>query len=297
MAYSEGSQTQTLIFNLSSFGSTSANTAIVLPVTENTLEIKRGNLKDGTLNKNRQPSALRSGLKTVDGDLKFNLRYSDYDTIISNALQGTWSSNTCISSNVKSYIGVTKDFTDVNVYNTYFGLLCDELSIDIKPNALIPVTAKFVGKSMTSANTQIVTTPVSASGNQPFDSFTGSIKENGVSIATVTGLSISIKNSNKGSQAVMQDSITGITSGTLEVTGSVDIYLTDNTMLNKFLNETESSIEVTLTDLDGHSLTIKIPKLKYTSGDPNAKEGEIIQSLQFVAEYDSVSGTTISFKR
>jgi len=279
MAYSEGSQTQTLIFNLSSFGSTSANTAIVLPVTENTLEIKRGNLKDGTLNKNRQPSALRSGLKTVDGDLKFNLRYSDYDTIISNALQGTWSSNTCISSNVKSYIGVTKDFTDVNVYNTYFGLLCDELSIDIKPNALIPVTAKFVGKSMTSANTQIVTTPVSASGNQPFDSFTGSIKENGVSIAT------------------MQDSITGITSGTLEVTGSVDIYLTDNTMLNKFLNETESSIEVTLTDLDGHSLTIKIPKLKYTSGDPNAKEGEIIQSLQFVAEYGSVSGTTISFKR
>lgn len=294
----QGSQQETLIWNEDIFGSSPVDVvASVLPVTENNLQLKKDTLNDPTLNKNRQPSGVKGGMIKIDGDLKFPLRYADYDSIIESALQGVWSGDVVKSGSTKKYLGIQKGFTDVDVYNKYIGLAVDELSIDLKPNSLVECTATFIGKNMLSSNVSVTTTPTSASDNEPFDSFNGSIIEDGTELATITGFSVSIKNGLSASEAVMQKTAIGITSSTLEVSGKVDCYFTGSKMLNKFLEETESSIVITLIDRDGQSHTITFPNVKYLSGDPNVKEGDIIQTLDFIASYDPTSDTTISFTR
>ena len=69
-------------------------------------------------------------------------------------------------------------------------------------------------------------------------------------------------------------------------------------MLTKFQNETESSLDITMTDPDGNTFQIEIPKLKYNSGQPDVSgEGSVTVSMDFQAIYDSVDASNIVITR
>jgi hypothetical protein len=58
--------------------------------------------------------------------------------------------------------------------------------------------------------------------------------------------------------------------------------------MQKFLDETESSLIVTLTDPDGNSYQIDLPRIKYNGGQPDVSgEGSITINLPIQALYNS----------
>jgi hypothetical protein len=96
-----------------------------------------------------------------------------------------------------------------------------------------------------------------------------------------------------GSQTTQRPSI-----GKSRLTGTLTTYFEDKTLYEKFLNETESSIQLVLTDLDGNSYTIDLPRVKYNSGQPDVSgEGAITIGMEFVALYDTTDTSQIKITR
>ena len=61
---------------------------------------------------------------------------------------------------------------------------------------------------------------------------------------------------------------------------------------------TGGRLDLTLTDPDGNTFQIEIPKLKYTSGQPDVSgEGSVTVSMDFQAIYDSVDASNIVITR
>jgi len=77
----------------------------------------------------------------------------------------------------------------------------------------------------------------------------------------------------------------------VNVTGTATILFENATEVNKFITETTSSLSVTLQDPAGNTLTINLPKIKYTGGDIPVSGGGVISiSLPFQALYDDTAG-------
>jgi hypothetical protein len=95
-----------------------------------------------------------------------------------------------------------------------------------------------------------------------------------------------------GSASTLEPSI-----GKSMVSGTVTAYFQDTSLLNKFVNETESSIEFTLTD-GTHSYDFLLPRVKYTGAPPNVSSDKpITLAMPFTALLDSVTGTNFQITR
>jgi hypothetical protein len=90
----------------------------------------------------------------------------------------------------------------------------------------------------------------------------------------------------------------GITSGRSNLTGTLSAFFQDTTLFNKFVNETESSVEIVLGNGTTKSYTILIPRLVYSGSDTAVSgEGPISLSMPFQALYDSTAQTNLSITR
>jgi len=247
----------------------------------------------------RQITCFRHGNKSVGGDIEGELVYGEYDSLIEAALCGTWSTDVLKAGTTRRSFTIERTFQDITQYVRYTGCEVNTMSISIAPNSMVGVSFGFIGKDQSIAQTAIASSSYSAlTDTCQFDSFTATISEGGSPIALVTEAEITLENGIEpqfvvGSSTTLRPSI-----GRCNVTGSITVYLEDQAMLAKFQNETESSLDLTLTDPDGNTFQIEIPKLKYTSGQPDVSgEGSVTISMDFQAIYDSVDASNIVITR
>lgn len=307
--FAAGSQSQAAYIEEVTWGVTPVGTGdntTLLPLTGNTLKWSKDTLVDNTLRSDRQIPSVRTGFKNVAGDLSFAFRFGDFDPFLASALMGTWGAGTAlqaltVGSTEKSF-SIEKGFTDITRYHPYTGCVVKTFSLSVKPNAIVEGSFSMIGKDATPGGSPLDATPVAVSGNDPFDSFTGSIKEGGSgtgdTIAIVTGIDFTLENNSELLRVLLSDTGPGIVAGRSNLSGTLSAYFENATLLAKFFNETESSIIFTLTDPAANSLTFTMPALKYTGGDPDVSdEGPITLSMPFQAYYDSVSGTNFKIER
>ena len=247
----------------------------------------------------RQITCFRHGNKSVGGDIEGELVYGEYDSLIEAALCGTWSTDVLKAGTTRRSFTVERTFQDITQYMRYTGCEVNTMSISIAPNSMIGVSFGFIGKDQSIARTGIASSTYSTlTDTCQFDSFTATINEGGSPIALVTEMEVTLENGIEpqfvvGSSTTLRPSI-----GRCNVTGSITVYLEDQAMLTKFQNETESSLDITMTDPDGNTFQIEIPKLKYNSGQPDVSgEGSVTVSMDFQAIYDSVDASNIVITR
>lgn len=303
--FAAGSESQTAYIEEVTWGVTPSGTGdntTLLPVTGNTLKLSKNILADETLRSDRQIQSVRTGLKNVAGDLPFAFRYGDFDPFLESALMSAWSTDELTVGKTEKSFTIEKGFTDIGRYHPYTGCMVKTFSLSIKPDAIVTGSFSMVGKDCVPSATPLFSSPVAVSGNEPFDSFTGSLKEGGSGtgdeIAIVTGLDFTLENSSEIQRVLMNKTGAGIVSGRSKLTGILTAQFENATLLDKFFNETESSIIIVLEDPDTQTMTFTIPALKYTGGDPDISgEGPISLSMPFEAYYDSVSGTNFQIDR
>lgn len=247
----------------------------------------------------RQITCFRHGNKSVGGDIEGELVYGEYDSLIEAALCGTWSTDVLKAGTTRRSFTIERTFQDITQFMRYTGCEVNTMSISIAPNSMIGVSFGFIGKDQSIAQTAIASSTYSTlTDTCQFDSFTATINEGGSPIALVTEMEVTLENGIEpqfvvGSSTTLRPSI-----GRCNVTGSITVYLEDQAMLTKFQNETESSLDITMTDPDGNTFQIEIPKLKYNSGQPDVSgEGSVTVSMDFQAIYDSVDASNIVITR
>ena len=199
------------------------------------------------------------------------------------------------------YFSMEDAANDINQFRMFTGLAVSSVNFSIAPNQMVTSTFEMVGKGMTQAATTGSTggAPTASSTNSPFDSYSGTISDGGSGISIVTSIDFSLTNSLAPTFVVGADNAQSLEFGRAVVEGTMTVYYQDQTLINKFLNETESSIEVSIDDPTGaNPYTFLFPRVKYNGASvPLQNPQSRLITLPFVALYDTVENTNLKMTR
>lgn len=264
------------------------------------LGVNKDSFQSEELRSDRQISDLRHGAVKVSGGFDFEFSYGEFDTILEMALFAAFNANVLKTGTTAKFATFERAFADIGKYGVFTGCMVDSLTLNVPSNGMVTGKVGLVGKNaLPVSGTPLDASPTASQTNSPFDGFTGAIKEGGSSIAVVTSIDLDLKNSLDPAFVLGSKYAAAITPGRSNLTGSVSAWFDSETMLNKFINETESSLEFTLGDGTTKSYTFLIPRIKYSGGGAVnvSGEGRIALSMPFQALYDSVEATNLKITR
>lgn len=181
-------------------------------------------------------------------------------------------------------------------YRLFKGCFPDKMNFSVKPNAITKIKMSFLGMDEVTSTSPMDAAPDPALTTKPMDgnSALASIKEGGSTIAYITGIDFTLDNQGKLLEVIGANKAAGMNWGRSKITGTVTAYIPDFTLYNKYVNETNSSLEIILGDGTVGTYSIKLPNVKYTAAKADVgNEDAIIQNLPFSALYDATTGTNI----
>ena len=268
-----------------------------LRVTGVGVSLSKDSFQSNELRSDRQISDLRHGMFSASGDIPVELSHNAFDDLIESAMFSEWQSDDTIviGQTMKSFT-LQKAFTDIGEYHVFPGCVINNWSVNVTPNGIITSVFSIMGETM--ETTQALTGATDKALNAPFDSFSGYLKEGGVTNALVTGIDLTLSNNLSMLQVIGTNKAVGLVDGRATITGTMTAYFANSTLLDKFINETESVLEFQLADASSNTLTFTLPRIKYSGGDvPVNDEGPVTINMPFQALLDSVTGTTMTLTR
>ena len=191
-------------------------------------------------------------------------------------------------------------YLDIAAYEVMTGVVVDKFSLSAKASQI--VTAKFdlLAKAYTTGVSTIATGgTTNAPTYSPMDTFSGSIKEGGSTIATITAIELQLDNSSEVAKTVASKNLSDLRFGRSKITGKISAYFQDFSLITKFINETVSSLDFTLAGIPNNkTLEFTLPRIKYTGqSNPVNKETLLMQDLNFTALVDPLTLTNLLLTR
>jgi hypothetical protein len=302
MAFAQGSRSSLAYIAETAFGTTPASpTFAKLPFNTHSIDLSKDRVEGNEIQSDRMTRVDRHGNKQAGGSVEVDLRKADFDEFIESAFFSSFSTDVVKVGTTPKYFTIEDAAEDISQFRTFTGMAVSGMSVSIAPNQMVSTTFDMVGKDMTQAATTASTggTPTAASSNQPFDSYSGTISDGGSSISIVTSIDFSIQNSLAPTFVVGSDAAQSLEYGRAVVEGTMTVYYEDATLINKFLNETESTIEVSVDDPTGsNSYTFLFPRVKYNGASvPVQNPQSRLITMPFVGLYDATEGTNIKLTR
>ena len=301
MAFAQGSRSSLSFIVESTFGTTPAGNFTNLPFTTHSLNLTKERVAGNDIQADRMPRVDRHGNRQVAGDIVVDLRDGDYDPFLESAMLNAWSTDVLKVGTTPKFFSVEDYAADIDQARLFTGLSVSTMGVSLAPNQMVTTTFGMVGKDMTISATE--KTQNANSGAAPFDSYSGDIGIGNVggasSVAIVTGLDFTLTNSFAPTFVIGDDSAPSLEYGRAEVEGTLTAYFEDASLINRFLNETETEIEVSVDDPTGaNTYTFLFPKVKINSADvgvdgPTSR----ILNMSFVALYDGTEETNLKITR
>lgn len=299
MNFASGSHHGLRFIKEGAFGETPANPAMrALRHTSCSLVLNKDSFTSNELRKDAQISDMRSGVKQISGDIGIEFSYGEYDDFLAAAVRGEWNGDILKAGVTVPYFTIESIFADIDRYETFTGCAINNLSLQIQTNAMVTGTLGIIGKSAKFAQTPTATSELPSHTAAPLDGFNGDLREGGVTVATITSISLSIENGIEAANVLGSDEAAALVAGRINITGSISAYFSNMDLLSKFIEEAESEIEVTLGTGGPGSYRIHLPRIKYSGGsNPVDGEGPIMLDMPFQALLDECTGTNIIIER
>jgi hypothetical protein len=301
MAFAQGSRSSLSFIVESTFGTTPAGNFTNLPFSTHSLNLTKDRVAGNDIQADRMPRVDRHGNRQVAGDIAVDLRDADYDAFLESAMLNTWATNVLKVGTTPKFFSVEDYAADIDQSRVFTGCSVSSMAISLAPNQMVTTTFSMVGKDMVISGTE--KTQDAASGAAPFDAYSGDIAIGNVggssAVAIVTSLDFTLNNSYAPTFVIGDDSAPSLEYGRAEVEGTLTAYFEDASLINRFLNETETEIEVSVDDpTGGNSYTFLFPKVKINSADVGV-DGPTSRmiSMSFVALYDATEGTNLKITR
>jgi hypothetical protein len=309
MAFSQGARTRLTVAAESSFGVLPSSPAwSTLPYRGHSLDLTKERVQGQDILSDRMAFVDRHGNRAVGGSVEVDLRRGDYDLLLESAFFGTFNTNDELTiGTTPRYLRFEDSALDISQYRRFEGCLINTATFNISPSQMVQATFDVVGRNMTQAGTAEGGSPAAPDGFEPFDSFNGSMFEGGLasgdSICIVSALTFSIANDVSPAHVILcegnADQAAQMQFGMATIEGTMTVYYEDATLINKFLNETESELSVTVDDPTGaNGYTFHFPRVKYNGASvPVANMQSRFIELPFVALKDPGAGTSLRLTR
>ena len=308
MAFAQGSRSSLAFIEEATFGTTPATpTLAYLPINSHSLDLTKDRVEGNEIQADRMPRVDRHGNVQAGGSIEVDLRKGDFDTLIESVMMNTWDASPAAAPDLIK-VGTTQKFmtmedaaADIGQFRLFTGLSASSMNVSIAPNQMVSTTFDMVGKTMTQAQATGSTggAPTASSANAPFDSYSGTITDGGTGIAIVTSIDFSVTNSFAPTFVVGSSAAQSLEFGRAVVEGTMTVYYQDATLINKFLNETESAIVINVNDPSGtNEYTFTFPRVKYNGASvPLQNPQSRLITLPFVALYDTTLSTNLMINR
>ena len=167
-----------------------------------------------------------------------------------------------------------KGFLDVSEFYQFVGCRTGAMTLNLTAQEIVNGSFSFLGRASTrSAATIDNDSAITAAPQNTIFNAVGnvaSVRENGAAIATpndARSLSFTIENNLREQFAIGSDTVIGVGAGRQEITGSVQMYFGDNTVYQRYLDGTETSIDFQLDDAEGNHYIFTFPTVKFETGE------------------------------
>lgn len=298
MAFAQGSRSRLAFGVESTFGS-AASSYTNLPFNTHSLNLAKERVSGNEIQPDRMPRVDRHGNRSVGGDITVDLRNSDYDALIESAMLSSFSTGEIKVGTTPKYFTIEDYAGDIDQARLFTGCSVSTMNVSLAPNQMVAATFGIVGKDMSISATE--KTVAAAGVSEPFDAYSGALKVADVdgiggasALSVVTSVDFTVTNSFAPTFVVGSDSAPCLEFGRAEIEGTITAYFEDASLVNRFLNETESAIEVSVADPSANTMTFLFPRVKFNAADvPVDGPTSRVISLPFVALYDDTELTNL----
>lgn len=301
MSFAQGSRSS-LAYGVETTFGTAASTYTKLPIKTQSLDLTKERLQGQDIQSDRMPRVDRHGNRNAAGSLEVDLRKGNYDDLLESSMLSAFdSSNQMTVGTTPKFLTIEDRLEDINQFRLFTGMTVSTASFSIAPNQMVETSFEMVGKDMAVSGTG--KTVGNATTNSPFDSYNGAIYEGGIGsgdiVNLITSIDFSITNSFAPTFVVGSATTPHLEYGRSIIEGTLTVYAQDAVFINKFLNETESGIQVSVDDPSGNNAyTFYFPRVKYNGASvPLANEQSRTIEMPFVALFDDVEGTQMVLTR
>jgi len=288
MAFAQGSRSGLSYIVESTFGTTPAGNFTAIPYNTHSLNLTKERVTGNEIQPDRMLRVDRHGNRQAAGEIVVDLRDGNFDPFLESALQNAWDTSPAAApdqlkvGSTPKYFSIEDAANDIGQYRLFTGMSVSSMSLSIAPNQMVTTTFGMVGKDMTVSGSG--KTVDDATIAQPFDSYSGDV---------------AIGDVGNSSAAAIVTSLPTLVSGMATVEGTLTAYFEDASLINRFINETESELVVSVNDPTGNNeYTFTFPKIKVNGAEVpvEGQESRII-NLPFVALYDSTMETNLLIER
>lgn len=302
--FAQGSRSS-LSFGVQSDFTTQASANFTnLPFKTHSLDLIKERLEGADIQADRMPRVDRHGNRNGSGSIEVDLRKGDYDDLIECVMLDTFGANDELTvGTTPQFLTIEDAANDMTQFRVHTGMTANSMAVSIAPNQMVQTTFGMVGRNVDQVQSSVGGTISASSTNAPFDSYNGEIYEGGVGsgdlIESVASINFNVTNSFAPIFVVGADVAPCLEYGRSVIEGELVVYYENETIIDKFLDETESAIQVSVDDPTGtNAYTFLIPRVKYNGGAvPVADPQSRLVTLPFVALYDSSEDTQLKITR
>lgn len=199
---------------------------------------------------------------------------------------------------------VEKNFSDITQNITNVGMVLNKMSLALASGSMLTGSFDFMGKSSTiQAGTLLHATvnPSTAFSVMNGVNNVSNILEGGAALAGtfIKSLTMDLGNNLRAQDAIGTLGLVSVASGSIDLTGTVEIYFADATLYNKFINNTSSSLSFRMNDASLNGYVVTIPNIEYSDATivAGGLNQDMIVSMTYTGLRDTASGNTIVIDR
>lgn len=203
------------------------------------------------------------------------------------------------------YFTLEKEFSDVGQFLAYRGMSPSKMSLNFESGSIVNGNFEFIGMNASPMVTA-TTLPGAPTASESFDVMNaitgvGQLLENGLPMTStfIKSLKLDFDNALRGQTAIGTFGFVGVAGGTINVGGSMTVYLKDGTAYDKFINNLASSVSWHVKDGAGNGYVLTLPKIKFSSGKVTAggMNQDAVLEMPFTAILDPVTNATMIIDR
>lgn len=222
------------------------------------------------------------------------------------------SQSTQSNGSAKKGFTLQYEMSDITKFLPFRGMQVNTFDLDISVGAIVTGSFGFIGQSHGDATTgdgMLGATVFSGTtASQTFEVMNavadvGMLMENGVNLLTggsfIKSVKLSVNNNMRAQKAVGVFGNAGVGLGSLEITGTLEMYVADATYYNRWFKGTNTSLVVGLADSAGNGYLFELDKVSFKDGgmNPGGQSEDAMLTLPFQAFYNSATNRGIRITR
>jgi len=292
------------------------------------------NVTSAEIRSDRNVTALINTMYSSGGGFNFEFSAGTFDDLLAGALfadlpgsssgTGWWTdpdssgigTETIVNGVSQHSFSIERAQLDKDEYFLFSGMVPNTLNMTVSAGAIVTGSFDFMGgmqANTDSSGTGVIQqssfdesssgTPTVATTTDPLNGVgnVGTIEEGGGALSGIylSEISFNLANNLRALPALGYDTAISISAGKCDVTGTINAYFEDDSLYDKFIRSSDTSLSFTLTDQAGNYYTFLFPKVRYESDTVNAggQDADVMEVLNFRSIYHAGTGGVIKITK